>query len=444
MTGERIGGRRASDWRVETPAEALLKQLEAERSRLETVLLRLPEILRELEVDRLVEGLAEAARELNGAEFAVYVGAAEPGLRVLVGTAEEDFEEVPDPVRAPLLAAVFSGAAPLRLDDTTLWAPSEEAARPYGSFRGGRVVRSYIAAPIVARDGGVLGALFLGHHQRRAFDRRDEQLLFGIGAHLAVALEKADLLAERAQVARVLQETLLPPLLPTIPGVDCAARYRPTGSGNLVGGDFYDVFSTVAGEWGVVLGDVSGVGPEAAALTGIARYTVRAVATDEGPSAVLRALNDALNNQRTGDRFCTAVFLRLVPTAVGVAVTLSNGGHPPPLVLRDDGTVEAVGGTGGMPLGLFPDAAVTDQTLSLAPGDAVVLYTDGVIEARSPGGEELGQERLETLLTNCAGRTADGIARRLELAVIDHQAGSTLDDVAVLVVRADPAPPPAG
>lgn len=443
MTADRIGGRRASDWRFDTPAEALLKQLEEDRARLEAVLLRLPAILGELEVDRLVEGLAEAARELGGADFALYAGAATPGRPVLVGAAEADFEEVPDPVRAPLLAAAFTGSSPLRVDDTTLWAPSDDAARPYGSFRDGRVVRSYIGAPVVARDGLVLGALFLGHHQRRAFDRRDEQLVFGIAAHLAVALEKADLLAERARVARVLEETLLPPLLPAIPGVDCAARYRPTGSGNLVGGDFYDVFSTVAGEWGVVLGDVSGVGAEAAALTGIARYTVRAVATDEGPSAVLRALNDALNNQRTGDRFCTAVFLRLIPTAVGVAVTLANGGHPPPLVLRDDGSIEVVLGTGGLPLGLFPDAGISDQTLTLAPGDALVLYTDGVVEARTPAGEEFGQQRLEALLANCAGRTADGIARRLELAVIDHQAGRTLDDVAVLVVRADPPLPPA-
>ncbi|MBW3556847.1 MAG: SpoIIE family protein phosphatase [Actinobacteria bacterium] len=444
MSGERVGGRRASDWRLDTPTEALLKQLEAERSRLETVLLRLPEILGELEVERLVEGLAEAARELTGADFAMYVGAQEADLQVLVGAAERDFQHPPAPVRAPLLAAAFSSRAPLRVDDTLLWALSEEAARPYGSFRERGPVRSYMAAPVVIRSGEVLGALFLGHHQQRAFDRRDEQLLLGISAHLAVALEKADVLAERAEVARVLQETLLPPLLPVIRGVDCAARYRPTGSGNLVGGDFYDVFSTGHGEWGVVLGDVSGVGAEAAALTGIARYTVRAVAGDGGPSAVLRSLNDALNNQRTGDRFCTAVFLRLVPTALGVAVTLANAGHPPPLVLREDGHVESAGVSGGMPLGLFPDACISDQVLTLSPGDAIVLYTDGVIEARAPDGLEFGQERLESLLVGCAGRTADGIARRLELAVIDHQAGSTLDDVAVLVVRAATPSPPRG
>ncbi len=303
------------------------------------------------------------------------------------------------------------------------------------------MVRSWLAAPVTARSGEVLGTLFLGHRDPRAFDGRDELLIGGMVAHLAVALEKAELLAERAQVAHLLQETLLPPLLPSIPGVDCAARYRPTGSGNLVGGDFYDLFSTGEGMWGVVLGDVSGVGPEAAALTGIARYTIRAVARDDGPSEVLRALNDALNNQRTDDRFCTALYLTLVPAATGVGVTLANGGHPPPLVLHDDGRVDVVTGASGLPLGMFPDAGVSDRQLTLAPGDAMILYTDGVIEARSPSGDQLGQERLEELVAGCAGRTADGIARRLELAVIDHQAGVTLDDVAVLVVRALPQLP---
>jgi serine phosphatase RsbU (regulator of sigma subunit) len=120
-------------------------------------------------------------------------------------------------------------------------------------------------------------------------------------------------------------------------------------------------------------------------------------------------------------------------------VTLANGGHPPAMILRDHGEVEPVEGESGMLLGLFPDASIVDQRLRLLPGDAIVLYTDGVIEARNPtSGEFFGQERLEALLSQCAGRTADGIARRLELAVIDHQAGQTLDDVAILVVRSLP------
>jgi serine phosphatase RsbU (regulator of sigma subunit) len=388
----------------------------------------------------VIEQLTEAAREVTAAEFGIYVAVTgDPPTHVLVGGGHSIFDDVPAPTQAPLLAATFGGGDPLRIDDITRWAPSDDATRPYGSLRGGRIIRSYLAAPVMARSGEVVGALFLGHHSPRAFRERDERLLEAMASHLAVALEKAALLAERAQVATVLQETLLPPLLPKVPHVDADARYRPTGSGNLVGGDFYDFFATGKNEWGIVMGDVSGVGPEAAALTGIARYTIRAVAGDEGPSGVLDALNAALNNQRTGDRFCTAVYLRISPSSTGVEVTLANGGHPTPMILRDDGRVEAVEKETGMLLGLFQDADIVDQRVDLAPGDAIVLYTDGVVEARDPAtGVFFGEDRLETLLSQCAGRTADGIARRLELAVIDHQAGQTLDDVAILVVRSLP------
>jgi serine phosphatase RsbU (regulator of sigma subunit) len=403
----------------------------------------LPAILAELDTDLLVRGIAEAACELTAAGFAMYAPfVAEHGSFTIAGPEAEEFSAAPDPTRAPLLAASFRPGEVLRVDDVVKWAPSEAAAVPYGVYRNGAPVRSYLAAPVVARSGDVLGSLFLGHAHPRAFSGKDEQLLAGMAAHLAVALEKADLISERARVANVLQETLLPPLLPAIPGIDCAARYRPTGSGNLVGGDFYDVVTAGKDEWGIVLGDVSGVGPEAAALTGLARYTVRAVAASGGlgPAQILEALNAALVNQRADDRFCTAVYLSLRPGDDGrVRLALASGGHPPPLVLRDDGTVDAVTAD-GMLLGLFEDAVLTEVEVELAAGDAIVLYTDGVIEARDLTGEQFGQERLEALLATCAGRTAAGIARRLELSVIDHQGGITLDDVAVLVVRADPEP----
>lgn len=424
-------------------ATALLAELDAERARLETALLRLPVILAELDTDRLIAGIAEAAWELTGAGFGMYAPlSGEPAAMVVVGPDRNDLAKRPDPTRAPLLAASFRAGQALRVDDVARWAPSDEAVEPYGMYASGAAVRSYLAAAVVARNGDVIGSLFVGHAQPRAFTDKDEQLLGVMAAHLAVALEKADLIADRARVANVLQETLLPPLLPAMPGIDCAARYRPTGSGNLVGGDFYDVFSTADGEWGVVLGDVSGVGPEAAALTGLARYTVRAVAAAGGarPAQILEALNGAIANQRSGDRFCTAMYLAVVPEPNLVRIVLASGGHPPALVLRDSGAVEAIA-TEGMLLGLFANAPPpVEVPVVLGPGDAIVLYTDGVIEARDEAGEQLGQDRLEQLLAGCAGRTADGIARRLELSVIDHQGGATFDDVAILVVRADPEP----
>jgi serine phosphatase RsbU (regulator of sigma subunit) len=153
---------------------------------------------------------------------------------------------------------------------------------------------------------------------------------------------------------------------------------------------------------------------------------------------VLRRLNEAIGG-RSDDRFCTAVYLRMCPAEAGVEVCLSRGGHPPPLVLREDGRVEALDCAAGMPLGMFPDAEVSDVSCTLEPGDAIVLYTDGVIEARDATGDQYGQDRLEALLETCAGRTADGIARRIELAAMDFQGDTASDDVAILVARADPA-----
>jgi len=399
----------------------------------------------------LVVGIIELAVELTAAEFGMFAPATDD-LPLIVSGPMTGFLEHPDPRRAPLLGAALSGAegaglsgaegaGTLRIDDVTRWAPSDEAARPYGTLGDGRLVRSYVASPVTREGGARHGALFLGHHEPRAFDASVERLLAALAGHLAVALDHAIVSLRQARIATSLQETLLPPLLPSIAGVDIAARYRATGAGNLVGGDFYDVFDTADAAWGVVLGDVAGVGPEAAALTGLARYTVRAIARhQEHPREVVRALNEALCNQHTDERFCTALYLRLVPTASGITATVASGGHPPPLILRDDGRVESAPHPRGMLLGLFPEAEFGEEVIELGTGDAIVLYTDGVIEARRTNGQQFGEQRLAELLERSAGRTADGIARRVELTVIDHQGGEAGDDVAVVVIRALPPP----
>jgi serine phosphatase RsbU (regulator of sigma subunit) len=250
------------------------------------------------------------------------------------------------------------------------------------------------------------------------------------------------LFAERTRVASALSESLLPPLLPSIAGLDAAARYRPSGAdvvgrGNLVGGDFYDLFEVADGRFGLLLGDVSGVGPEAAALTGMARYTVRAVAEAEGaPSAVLTRLNEAL--LRLGsDRFLTAVYATLEPKADGVVpVVLCSGGHPPAFVLRDDESVEVLDRAGGMLLGVFPTVELADDKVVLHPGDTLVLVTDGVLEARDARSRQFGFDRLTDLLATCAGRSAEGIARRIERSVLEYREDRAYDDLAIVVLRA--------
>jgi serine phosphatase RsbU (regulator of sigma subunit) len=219
--------------------------------------------------------------------------------------------------------------------------------------------------------------------------------------------------------------------------VDLGARYRAAVSESQVGGDFYDVFR--AGDrWSALIGDVCGTGPEAAAVTGVARYTVRALAAGAtSPAATLMALNHALVQARTERRFLTALHLVFdVVDEGGIAIDMARAGHPPPVLLRSDGTTTMLEEPKGTLLGIFDDAPVDDGHVCLQPGDSLVLYTDGVVEARAPDKEQFGYARMSSLLASCAGRTADGIARRLDLAVADWAGGDVTDDVAILVIRA--------
>ncbi|HEV2810528.1 MAG TPA: SpoIIE family protein phosphatase [Acidimicrobiales bacterium] len=237
-------------------------------------------------------------------------------------------------------------------------------------------------------------------------------------------------------LARTLQSTFVPPEILTVPGLDVGGAYRPAGDGSEVGGDFYDVFETGRGAWGVVLGDVCGKGAAAAIVTALARYTMRAEALRTPyPSAVLAGLHEVLVRYHP-DRFCTALFAVLEPAAEGIRITGASGGHHLPICLRADGTFEAIGET-GMILGMLDTPVLTDATAILRPGDVVVLYTDGVTEARRKG-EFFDDERLCAVIAGAAGAGAQGIADSIVAAVLDFQAGNARDDVAVVVLKVQP------
>lgn len=238
-----------------------------------------------------------------------------------------------------------------------------------------------------------------------------------------------------AHVARTLQSSLLPPELPAIPGFELAARYRAAGQGNDVGGDFYDAFQTEDGTWALALGDVMGKGPKAAALTGLARHTLRAVTTSgRKPSEVLSRLNDAILKQdETTTQFATVVLAYVsIEDGVGKAV-ISAGGHHLPLVLRADATVETVG-QAGMVLGVFPDPDLSDVEVTLNPGDVVVLFTDGVIEEGS-GDHTFGEANLLSVVQAAAGETPSAIAEAIENAVTSFRPEEPRDDIAILALR---------
>ena len=305
--------------------------------------------------------------------------------------------------------------------------------------------RSLMCVPLLAR-GKTRGAITLvSSRLDRRYDREDLLLAEDLAYRCALAADNARLYRDRSEIARVLQRSLLPPHLPEIPGVEVGAEYLPVGETNDVGGDFYDLINTVEDGWLCAIGDVRGKGVEAASVTALARYTIRAVTLkDDRPSEVLAALNEAMLRQLPEDRFCTAACVRLEPQdgSVGVGVDVSRAGHPPPLLVRSGATVEEVGCSGKV-LGVFPDAELRDTSLRLMPGEALVLYTDGVTEARSPDGEFFGEGRLRHLLSSCAGCDAATLARRIKGVVLDFQEGYPRDDLAVLVLRASDGAAPA-
>src|SRR4051794_10093544 len=293
---------------------------------------------------------------------------------------------------------------------------------------------STLTVPITAR-GRTLGSIsMVAGDAARRFGDSDELLTEELAARCGLALDNARLFRERSRIARTLQESLLPPVLPELPGLDLAARFRAAGAGLDVGGDFYDLFETGDSSWAVAIGDVCGKGSEAAAITALARYTVRAAAMrQDGPSQILSLLNEALLRQRTDKRFCTVLYGRLERNGAGHSFDFASGGHPLPLVLRagsDGGEV----GIPGTLLGIVPDPELNDDHVSLAPGDALVLYTDGVTDSAAPAHITTASE-LAAAVGSPVGLDADSIAERVMQTALAGAGDQPRDDIAILVLK---------
>jgi serine phosphatase RsbU (regulator of sigma subunit) len=283
--------------------------------------------------------------------------------------------------------------------------------------------------------GRVLGAIsIVTAESGRVLDENDLLLAEELAGRCALALDNARLYEERSRIARTLQESLLPPLLPDLPGLEVAARFRAAGEGIEVGGDFYDLFEIGDAGWAVAIGDVCGKGTGAAAVTALARHTVRAAAMrQDGPSQILGLLNEALLRQRSDRRFCTVLYGQVSMNGQGPTFEFSSGGHPLPLVLRADGSGGEFGEPGTL-LGIVSDPALNDSSIALEPGDAVVLYTDGVTDAAAPTRVWTAPE-LAAAVGSPAGLHADDIADRMLNTVLDATAGEPRDDIAIIVLR---------
>jgi PAS domain S-box-containing protein len=293
---------------------------------------------------------------------------------------------------------------------------------------------SVMTIPLIAhgRTVGVLTMVWA--ESGRHYSQEDLRLGEDLASRAALAIDNARLYRERDHAARSLQERLLPKRLPRIPEIDVAARYLPAGDALQAGGDFYDLFEMDDGSWKAVIGDVCGKGPEAAALMGFVRFTMRAVSRqDTKPSEALVKLNRSLLEELEIGRgeFCTAAVVRMRPNGKGIRLTIAVAGHPLPLVLRANGAVEEVGIPGTL-LGMFEEIDISDQIVDLDAGDVLVMLTDGVLEA---GRDEGWEREVLRLLADSVGMSPDAIADRIRAAVSDLDDRRT-DDVALMVLQA--------
>jgi serine phosphatase RsbU (regulator of sigma subunit) len=284
----------------------------------------------------------------------------------------------------------------------------------------------------------------------------DLDLAEELGRRAGVAIQNARLFTERVEIADALQRSLLPPRLPAVDGLELAARYAPAGRGLDVGGDFYDVFRVTHDDagpddpdrerWAVMVGDVVGSGARAAAATAVVRHTARAVSPYvRRPAAVVDAINRALIDAAVEEQFATLAYGHVHAADGRATVELVNAGHPRPLVLRAGGVVEEVEAEGPF-VGQFPGLRHEPVEVSLGPGDTLVLFTDGVLEARTPrvrhgrAGDDrsrdmFGERRLAHVLAGSRGAGADRIAAEITRAVQRFTGGDAADDLAVLVLK---------
>ena len=256
----------------------------------------------------------------------------------------------------------------------------------------------------------------------------------GYEQELLRARRRAEESEARARtLAETLQASLIPPTPPRIPNLDIGAAFRPAGDGTEVGGDFYDVFQLADGVWAVVIGDVQGKGAKAAAVTALARYTIRAAAMQvKEPRLVLSTLNEAMLRQRI-DAFCTVAYARIAPENGATSVMVAAGGHPLPIHVSGERSPEPVGEPGTL-VGVLADPIFHDNAVRLGPGDGLVFYTDGVTEARR-GLDLFGESRLVDILRTRADLNAPSMADGVVQAALDFQGGFAKDDIAVVAVK---------
>ncbi|HEX2314083.1 MAG TPA: SpoIIE family protein phosphatase [Thermomonospora sp.] len=351
-----------------------------------------------------------------------------------------------DETRVDGLRELLANATPAPpMDSSGAWNGHTAAPSPVRALAGSTADDLAYAFPLIAR-GRRMGVLVIGRPAGDRFPQVAIDLAEELSRRAALAIDNARLYTAQTTMSRALQRSLLPPGIPDIPGLEVEVVYQPAGEGSEVGGDFYDVFACgpvpagpgPASRWRFAIGDVCGTGPQAAAVTGLARQALRILSAEEMPVPdVLTRLNRLILAEGPRARLLTLLHGEITPRPGrdGVHIDLVSAGHPPPLVLDPDGTVHE--GTTAQPLlGVFDDVEFTADSLDLRSGQVLLCVTDGVTERRA-GNRLLGDENgLEHLLSACRGLSAGAVAARIQRAVRDFGPEPSNDDVALIVLRA--------
>jgi PAS domain S-box-containing protein len=390
----------------------------------------------------IAEIMARAGVEAMGAS-AAWVGLLDG--RMLRHAASVGYPEALASSLTEIPLASDRPAATVVREDVAYWFPSSgelRAAYPHLVPEFAKLDFEALAMVPLRGIGRMLGFLSVHFAERHEFGVSERDLVTTLAAQCSQALERAALYEREQHAAETLQRALLPPKLPQLARATAASRYRAAAGGSEVGGDFYDVWEVADGSFGVAIGDVCGKGSEAAALTALARHTVRTASLHEPtPSRVLRVLNDGVLRRTSGERFCTVAYAYIRPgEGDAMLCTIACGGHPPPVVVRATGEAERIGRPGTL-IGVFPtaDVDVADCTYDLHPGDLVLFFTDGVTERRRRG-EIFGESRLMRLASELAGADADALARAVDERVLRFGHEPHQDDIAILALRLEPAP----
>jgi sigma-B regulation protein RsbU (phosphoserine phosphatase) len=299
--------------------------------------------------------------------------------------------------------------------------------------------RSELAVPLIYKD-KVIGVLDLEHTRRGFFTEDHRRTMMTLAAQVAIAIENARLYEEIARqerrlerdlaLARELQMRLLPQTLPKLAHLDLAAKFTPARA---IGGDLYDFIPYSLSRLGIVIGDVSGKGAPAAIYAALVSGILRSHAPIEpGPAEMLSAVNLSLAERRIEAQFVSLIYALWDDEHRTLLV--ANSGLPRPVYVHDgkNNVIEAT----GLPLGLFDDADYDEFRFKMKPGDMFVFFSDGILDARNRKGELFGRGRVEKIIAECAGRSADCVVDSLFKAVAEHSAGvETFDDQTVVAIK---------